>query len=100
MRFTKPFWAGIAAGTTTVAFRAWARPTVVAGRPYRTGGGRIEVERVEVVDPATISRADALRAGHTDPEAVRAALRPGPDRQVYRVEFRLLPGPDPRAELA
>ena len=32
MRFTKPFWAGIADGSVTIAFRRWKRPTVVAGR--------------------------------------------------------------------
>ncbi|MFV0258310.1 MAG: hypothetical protein ACK5PP_07685 [Acidimicrobiales bacterium] len=100
MRFTKPFWAGIENGIITVAFRAWTRPTVVAGRPYRTGGGRIEVERVEVVDPAAITDADAARAGQVDADAVRAALRAGPGRQVYRVEFRRLDEPDPRLELA
>lgn len=51
MRFTKPFWDGIADGSITVAYRGWNRPTVVAGRPYRTGGGRIEVVSVDEPDP-------------------------------------------------
>ncbi|MCP3976477.1 MAG: hypothetical protein GY720_18475 [bacterium] len=100
MRFIKPFWAGIADGTVTVAFRRWRRPTVVAGRPYRTGGGRIEVLSVDVVDPESISAADARRAGHQSADDVRAQLRDEPDWSVYRVEFRFLDEPDPREVLA
>ncbi len=74
VRFTKPYWEGIADGSVTVAFRRWRSPTVVAGRPYRTGGTRIEVLSVEVVDPAAITAADAVRAGHASPDEVRASL--------------------------
>ena len=101
MRFTKPFWAGIADGTVTVAFRRWKRPTVVVGRPYRTGGGRVEVTAVEVVDPANITDADARRAGHESADEIRAYLtRAEAGRPVYRVEFRLLTEDDPREVLA
>jgi len=100
MRFIKPFWEGIADGSVTVAFRRWQRPTVVAGRPYRTGGGRIEVVLVEVIDPEKITAADARRAGHTSADEVRAVLRDEPDWQVFRVEFRRLDEPDPRQVLA
>ena len=104
MRFTKPFWDGIANGSITVAFRRWTAPTVVAGRPYRTGGGRVEVVSVRVVDPARVSAADARRAGYRHPDEVRAQLRPplaetGPG-SVFRVEFRRLDEPDPRDALA
>ena len=100
MRFIKPFWAGIADDTVTVAFRRWQRPTVVAGRPYRTGGGRIEVLSVEVVDPTAISESDAVRAGHASADEVRAQLRGEPGWPVFRVEFRRLDEPDPREVLA
>jgi hypothetical protein len=100
MRFIKPFWDGIADGTITVAFRRWRRPTVAAGRPYRTGGGRIEVLSVDAVDPLAIGEADALRAGHTTADEVRAQLRGEPDWPVFRVEFRRLDEPDPRDVLA
>lgn len=100
MRFIKPFWEGIADGSITVAFRRWQRPTVVAGRPYRTGGGRIEVTSVSIVDPATISSADAKRAGHASADAVRAVLRDEPDWPVFRIEFHRLDEPDPREVLA
>jgi hypothetical protein len=105
MRFTKPFWAGISDGSITVAFRRWRAPTVVTGRPYRTGGGRVEVISVEVVDPQAIKATDARRAGYRSPDEVRAQLRGDPERSeqgwnVYRVEFQLLDEPDPRAVLA
>jgi hypothetical protein len=100
MRFIKPFWPGIADGTITVAFRRWQRPTVVAGRPYRTGGGRIEVLSVEVIDPLAISAADAVMAGHASADEVRAQLRDEPEWPVFRVEFRILDEPDPRDVLA
>ncbi len=100
MRFTKPFWAGIGDGSITLAFRRWRRPTVVAGRPYRTGGGRVEVIAVDVVDPATITDAEAERAGHQSADDVRAQLRGQIDWPVFRVEFRVLDEPDPRTVLA
>jgi hypothetical protein len=101
MRFTKPFWAGIADGSVTVAFRRWKNPTVRVGRPYRTGGGRVEVTAVDIVDPARITDADARRAGHPSADDVRAYLDGGdPTRAVYRVEFRLLDEEDPREVLA
>ena len=100
MRFIKPFWEGIADGSITVAFRRWQRPTVVAGRPYRTGGGRIEVTSVSIVDPETISSADAKRAGHASADEVRAVLRDEPDWPVFRIEFHRLDQPDPREVLA
>ena len=100
MRFIKPFWAGIADGTITVAFRRWRRPTVVAGRPYRTGGGRIEILSVDVVDPQTINAADAVRAGHASADEVRAQLRDEPEWNVFRIAFRRLDEPDPRDVLA
>lgn len=84
----------------TVAFRRWAKPTVVAGRPYRTGGGRIEVLSVAVVDPASISDEDARRSGHDSADEIRDWLGGDADRDVYRVEFRLLDEPDPREVLA
>ena len=100
MLFGKRFWAGIEDGSVTVAFRRWRRVHVVAGRPYRTAGGIIDVVSVAVVDSASITDADAGRAGYADAAALRADLR-GPDElPVYRIDFRRSGRPDPRAELA
>ena len=100
MRFTKPFWAGIADGSITVAFRGWNRPTVVAGRPYRTGGGRIDVVSVDEVDPSSVSLADAQAAGFDSVEESLAPVRMDDGRSLWRVEFRVLDEPDPRELLA
>jgi hypothetical protein len=105
MLFQKESWEGIANGSITVAFRRWQRPTVVAGRPYRTAAGRIEVLTVDVVDPRSISDEDARKAGVARAADIHAALRDTPTGaaepwQVYRVTFRVLQDPDPRAALA
>lgn len=100
MRFTKPFWEGIADGTITVAYRGWKSPTVVAGRPYRTGGGRIEVVTVEQIAPAAVTSSDAAKAGYSSVGELLENIRTDEDRELYRVEFRLLDEPDPREELA
>lgn len=98
--FQKRFWAGIADGSITVAFRRWKRLQVVADRPYRTPAGRIQITSIGEVDPSTISDADARRAGHTDSAALRDDM-PGSERLVvYRIEFYLLDEPDPREVLA
>ena len=100
MRFTKPFWAGIADRSITVALRGWHRPTVVAGRTYRTGGGRIEVVSVDRVEPAELSAVDANRAGYGSIDEALANVRTDDGRVIHRVEFRLSDEPDPREALA
>lgn len=100
MLFQKRFWAGIAEGTVTLAFRRWARQQVLPGRPYRTRAGRIEVTAVTVVDPATISDDDARAAGHPDAASLLADLPGDPANPTYRIEFHPATDPDPRAELA
>jgi hypothetical protein len=103
--FQARFWPLIVDGTVTVTFRRWKRGQVVAGHRYRTGHrivGRqmIEVDRVDVVDPARITRADARRAGFRAADAVRAALRGDADLPVYRIQFHRVDEPDPRRVLA
>lgn len=100
MRFTKPFWDGIADGTITVAFRGWKTPTVVVGRPYRTGGGRIEVTAVDQIETDAVTKADAKRAGYKSIDDLLSQIRTDDDRQLYRVRFRTLNEPDPREQLA
>lgn len=99
---------GLADGTITVAFRRWQRPQVLAGRRYRTGGRYrmnmgdplVEVERVDVVPPEKITKADARRAGFRSPEALLAGLRGDPALPLYRVRFKRVDDPDPRDVLA
>jgi hypothetical protein len=60
----------------------------------------LEVEQVDVVDPAKITNADAKRSGYPSADAVRADLRGTDDLPVYRIRFHAVQGPDPRDELA
>lgn len=106
MLFPAEIVPAIERGAVTVAFRRWSRPRARAGSMHRlTPGGAIRIVSVDLVDPAAITSADAMRAGH----ASRAALREDMQRHgrplargelVYRVEFRCVRQRDPRAVLA
>jgi hypothetical protein len=98
--FSQHAWAGIADGSITMTFRRWKRLQAVAGHRYRTAAGIIEVDAVDVVDPAAISDPEARRSGFADAAAVVANLRGDSTLPVYRIAFHLVHEPDPRAELA
>jgi hypothetical protein len=98
--FEQRFWPGLEDGSITVTFRRWKRPQAVAGRPYRTGGGIIEVDAVDVVTPDEVTDDDAVASGYPSAEAVLADLRGSPDLPITRVRFHRSTRPDPRAELA
>jgi len=100
MLFERRLREGIRNGTTTVAFRRWRRPQVTAGHRYRTGTDMIEMSSVDIVAPASVTRADARRAGYENVQALLADLRGGPDLPLYRLTFRRVDEPDPRAVLA
>lgn len=100
MLFPKATWTGIVDGSITRAYRWWASPRVVAGRPYRTPAGRIEIEAVTARDPGTLTHDDADRAGYPTVDELLAAIARDGDRRLYEVRFRFLVEPDPRAELA
>jgi hypothetical protein len=100
MLFEARFWPGIADGSITLTFRRWRRRQAVAGHRYRTGGGIIEVEAVDFVDPARISDRDARRSGFADARTLVAQLRGTDDLPVYRIAFHVVDEPDPRAVLA
>jgi hypothetical protein len=87
-------------GEITLLFRRWKRSQVIAGRTYRTGGGRLVVEAVDVVNPNKISAADARAAGHRSRRELLEELRGEPEWPTYRIQFRLAADADPRAVLA
>ena len=91
---------GVADGSITLTFRRWKRLQVVVGHRYRTAAGRIEVDAIDVVDPARITATDARRAGFNDAEAVRRELRGEEDLPVYRIRLHSVHGPDERTVLA
>lgn len=87
---------GVAAGRVDLAFRRWTRPTVKAGGRLRTAIGELAIDECAVVDEASITDADAVRAGAADRAALLASLRP--EGTLHRVRFHLA-GPDARAAL-
>jgi hypothetical protein len=98
--FEMRFRDGVQDGSITVTFRRWKRGQAIAGNRYRTAVGIIEVESVDVVEPAKITNADARRSGYPSREAVLADLRGTDDLAIYRIRFHAVKGPDPRDELA
>ena len=98
MLFTKAVLDGIAEGRITVAYRRWDRPRAVVGGRQRTRVGVLAIERVEPVDDADLTDADARAAGLPGRAALLRVLDPRPGRRTYRVDFRLV-GEDPRIAL-
>ena len=90
--------AGIEAGSITLAFRRWTRPTVKAGGTLLTPIGQLAIEAVHRVEVDEIAETDAAAAGFTSRDALRAELAKRTDGDVYRVRLSLA-GPDPRIAL-
>jgi hypothetical protein len=91
----------IAAGRVDLQFRRQRRPTVRAGGRLRTAVGELAIDSVDVVDdPASITDADARRAGSPDADTLRRELdyRGADAGTVYRVALHLA-GPDARIAL-
>jgi len=95
--FQKKFWAGLADGSITLAFRRWKRPTVKAGGTLRSPGGLLAIHAVEPCALKEISAEDASAAGYPSRRALLDALK-GREGALYRVRFSPA-GPDPRDAL-
>ena len=100
MQFESKYRNGIASGAISLTFRRWKRPQAVAGNTYRTAAGRLVVDSVTTIEPEHISEGDAVRAGYASGAALRSELRSRGAEPIYRVEFHLAAGSDPRDELA
>ncbi len=100
MLFEQRFWEPIARGEVTVTFRRWKRRQALAGRRYRTGGGIIEVDAIEIVDESDITDRDARAGLYPSAAALVADLRGTPDLDLYRIRFHIVDEPDPRSLLA
>jgi hypothetical protein len=96
--FRRPLLDRIRAGEVTLAFRRWERPRARAGGRQRTAVGELAIESVERVEPASITEADARRAGSDSLDDLLAELAAHPDRPVWRIELRWA-GEDPRRAL-
>ncbi len=94
MEFSRELRARVLSGDITVSFRLWQRPQVKTGGCYRVGGGRIEVDSVELIPFAFIEDADIRRAGEVDLESLRRrAAHAGPIHEetlLYRIEFHVI----------
>jgi hypothetical protein len=103
---------GIRAGTITLAFRRWKRPTVRAGGRLRTAIGELAIEAVDRVPESSLTDDAARAAGLADAAELRAVLD-GREGALYRVRLsyagqdarialreRTSMTPDERAELA
>ena len=98
MLFAQRHWAGLEDGSITLAFRRWRSPRVRAGSRYRTPAGVLEVDAVDVVDPAAITDDEARRAGFPAAEQLVRALERKREGVVHRIAFHHV-GADPRIEL-
>ena len=91
IEFSRELRNDVLAGDITLSVRLWKRPRVKEGGRYRVGPGEIEVDGIELVPFAAVTREDVRRAGEPDRETLRQrAAHAGPideDTLVYRIEF-------------
>jgi hypothetical protein len=94
VEFSRELRNDVLAGDITLSVRLWKRPRVKEGSRYRVGPGEIEIDTIELVPFAAITRGDVRRAGEPDREALRRrAAHAGPideDTLVYRIEFHVV----------
>jgi len=97
MEFSRELRNDVLAGDITLSVRLWKRARVRQGNRYPVGPGEIEIDAIELVPFAAITRTDVRRAGEPDRETLRRrAAHAGPideDTLVYRIEFHAV-GPD------
>lgn len=77
-------------GEITVQFRRWSRPTVKPGGTLKTKIGLLRIGRIDEMDPADVSEADARRAGFPDHAAFEAwlqTMKQGPLFQRIEVSY-------------
>lgn len=87
----------IQAGTVTLAFRRWRRPTVKTGGTLLTSVGQLAIASVDRVQLEDVTEAEATAAGFVDRRALRAALSHG-NGDVYRIRLSVA-AEDPRIAL-
>lgn len=89
---------GIAAGSISLVFRRWRRPSVKAGGSLTTAIGMLAIDDVAEMSADEIDDASARRAGQVSAEALRAQLAERGEGSVYRIAVRLASA-DPRIAL-
>lgn len=89
---------GIKEGEITEVYRRWKRPTVKAGGTLHTAVGQLRILAVEPIDERSLTATAARRAGFSSAADLRASLRAGEDRTLYRIRLEFA-GQDPRVAL-
>jgi hypothetical protein len=97
MLFKQAIRARVLAGTVTIAFRRWTKPSVKAGGFLVMGARRLAIDEVRPVSEAEITEADAQAAGEDSRADLMAALAKGRG-ELHRIAFHL-EGVDPRIAL-
>lgn len=82
----------IVAGTRTLAFRRWKKPSARAGGRVKTPFGFVGIDSIEPVDPATLTEAEAQAAGYRDLAALNAMFA-AQQGTCYRIRLHYA-GPD------
>jgi hypothetical protein len=95
MLFKRIFLDRIAAGSVSLAFRRWRKPTVQAGGTLKTPIGVLAITDVLPVDKAAITADQIRKAGYASRADLLRELDGRTDGTVYRISFHLA-GPDPR----
>jgi len=89
----------VSRGEVRLAFRRWQRARVRAGDVFHSSAGLVAIDGVEIVDPTTITAADARAAGFDSVAALVATLRAADVDPVFRIGLSAA-GPDPRTALS
>jgi hypothetical protein len=98
MLFRHYFLDGIRAGTTTLAFRRWQRPSVKSGGSLMTSIGQLHITSVSPVSLKKISEREARLAGYGSLDELLTELRQRRKGKIYRIELGPLRA-DPRIAL-
>lgn len=104
MLFRNEFKERIRGGEVTMTFRTWKTARAIAGRTYRLGPeDAAQVTAVDRVPIGEITQAQARRAGFQNVASLVEELRRVAKRRltsrskVFRIRFRHVEEPDPRA---
>ncbi|MEO6012443.1 MAG: hypothetical protein ABIQ30_02515 [Devosia sp.] len=83
----------IKAGKVSLVFRRWTRPSVKPGGTLKTKIGLLQIGRIDEMDPADVTSADARKAGFADVADFRRwldSMKEGP--LFHRIEVSYLSG--------
>jgi hypothetical protein len=77
-------------GRISLVFRRWSRPSVKAGGTLKTKIGLLKIGRIDDMDPADVTDADALQAGfpgRAEFDRWLATMKPGHLFQRIEVSY-------------